>query len=75
MADTGEQDPQVQTRMALAALAAAFAKSLESRHEGMGEDILRNLEQIYVEARNWEKPATGLLETLSWTQTIYRSLK
>jgi hypothetical protein len=63
---------QAQTRLALAALAAAFAKTLDESDESFALRFGDNLRELYATMREAESPSTDVLETLKWTQELLK---
>jgi hypothetical protein len=63
---------QAQTRLALAALAAAFAKTLDESDESFALRFGDNLRELYATMHEAESPSTGVLETLKWTQELLK---
>ena len=66
-------DDQAQTRMALAALVAALAQTLDGSHPGSAKRFREAVERIYNDARDRDVPMS-VLETLGWARQASKEL-
>lgn len=59
-----------ETRMAVAALAAAIIQSVENTIPGLSALVIGELDALQHELRYWESEPTGALEALRWTSEL-----
>lgn len=64
-----------QTRLALAALAAAFAKALGESDSTFSSRFSSALHAVYDEVREGPASNIGAMETLKWTQELMKQIK
>jgi hypothetical protein len=68
-------DDQAQTRLAVAALAAAFAETLREQDGSFPSRFASNLETLYREMSDYPSEPTGALETLRWTRDLLTTVR
>ncbi len=59
-----------ETRLTVAALAAALVRSAEHTIPGLSARVIAELDALQYEIRYWESQPTGTLETLRWTREL-----
>lgn len=59
-----------ETRITIAALAAAIVRSAEHTIPGLSAGVIRELDALQHELRYWESEPTGTIETLRWAREL-----
>ena len=59
-----------ETRLTVAALAAAIVRGAEGDLPGLSRRVVSELDALQHEMRYWESEPTGALETLRWTREL-----
>lgn len=59
-----------ETRMTVAALAAAIVRGAESELPGLTGSVIAELDAVQHELRYWESEPTGTIETLRWAREL-----
>lgn len=67
MVNLGED---AETRMTIAAIAAAIVRVVESSNAGFSDQVKGELDKLQQEMRYWDSEPTGVLETLSWFREL-----
>jgi hypothetical protein len=65
-------DDQAQTRLVLAALFAALARTFRAQDESFPSRFEDELERLYYELDESDSPPIGAMETLRWTRQLLR---
>jgi hypothetical protein len=64
---------EAQTRLGVAALAAAFAQTLGEQDDTFVRRLDAQLERIYREMEDYPSNPTGTLEMLTWTHELLKT--
>ena len=67
---TDKLDDQAQTRLALAALFAALARTLGEQDKSFPSRFDRHVQKFYREMEDYQSGPIGALETLRWTHEL-----
>ena len=62
------EDPE--TRLTVAALAAAIVRGAECEVPGLSRRVVSELDLLQHEMRYWDSEPTGALETLRWARKL-----
>ncbi len=68
-----KENPINQTNLAIAALSASFANTMNRIDPKFSTIFLEELENRYHEIRNMELAHTGAMETLNWTREFIQN--
>ena len=66
---------QDQTRMAIAALFAAFVETLREQDEGLPSRFDRHLERICLAWKDWKGVPDEAIATLRWTSELLKQIR